>query len=81
MSFRAALGAISGAPGASPWKNIRNWNSRVGPGSLGLARGQVGAKRAKIEGPGPARLVLDLPTICFIIDIYLRLKKRARDTS
>ena len=62
MSFRAALGAIPGAPGASPWKNMRNWNGRVGPGSPGLARGQVGAKRAKMEGPGPAGPVLDLPT-------------------
>ena len=48
MTFRAALGAV---PGASPWKNVRNWNGRVGPGSPGLAQGQVGAKRAKMEGP------------------------------
>ena len=56
MSFRAALGAIPGASGASPWKNIYNWNGGVGPGSPGLARGQVGAKRAKMEGPGPPGL-------------------------
>ena len=53
MSFRAALGAVPGPPSANPWKNMRNWNGGVGPGSPGLAWGQVGARRAKIEGLGP----------------------------
>ena len=56
MTFRAALRAVPRAPRASPWKNIRNWNGGVSSGSPGLARGQVGAKRAKMEGSGPPGL-------------------------
>ena len=58
VTFRAVLEAV---PEASPWNSLRNWSPEhggVGPGSPGLARGQVGAK---MEGPRP--LELPRPTL------------------
>ena len=60
MTFRAVPRAV---PGASPWNSTRDRSSgpnKLSPGSLGLARGQIGAKSGpkglkwKARGPrGP----------------------------